>query len=216
MRAFISYSHTDKVLAAWVKSQLVSFGIDVFLAHEDIEPSREWQEEILRQLRICELFVPILTPGFDSSSWTDQETGFALCREILIIPLSAGEIPHGFVNKYQAFPLKNLKDPIGFRTRIVEILARNPTTRKELLNLLIEIFGNSNSFDEAGLNMDWLIKCKKYLTGKERNRIVELAASNEQIHYSFRARKNLTVFLDEYRDKLQPSLVKDLEEKMRQ
>ena len=213
MRAFISYSHIDKGTAAWVKSQLISLGIDVFLAHEDIEPSSEWQEEILRQLRICEIFLPILTPDFDSSSWTDQETGFAVCREIPIIPLSAGEIPHGFINKYQACPL-NLKDSPGFRARMVEILSKNSTTRKEFLNLLIGVFGNSDSFDEAGVNMGWLLKCKKYLTGKQRNRIVELAASNPQIHDSFSARRNLRVLLDEFGDKLKPSLVKDLEEKM--
>lgn len=213
MIAFISYSHIDKGTATWVKSMLNSLGIDAFLAHEDIEPASEWQEEIMNQLRICDIFIPILTPDFYLSSWTDQETGFAVCREILIIPLSAREIPHGFINKYQAYPL-DLKDSTGFRNKMVEILYKNSDTREEFIDLLIGLFGNSHSFDQAGSNIGWLLKCKKHLTKKQKNKIIKLAASNQQIHYSGRARRSLRVFLDEFGDELKVSLVKDLEEKM--
>ena len=213
MRVFISYSHIDKGTAAWVRSTLNLLGIDAFLAHEDIEPASEWQEEIMSQLRICDIFIPILTPDFYSSSWTDQETGFAVCRGIPIIPLSGGEIPHGFINKYQAYPL-DLQDSPGFRDRMIEILSKNLAIREEFLDLLIGVFENSSSFDQAGSHMGWLLNSKKHLTRKQRNKIVEFAASNPQIHYSFSARKNLSVFLDEFGGKLKVSLVKDLKEKM--
>jgi hypothetical protein len=213
MEAFISYSHFDKGTAAWVKSKLESLGINAFLAHEDIEPTSEWQEEIVKQLRICDIFIPILTTGFYSSSWTDQETGFAVCREILIIPLAAGEIPYGFINKYQAYSL-DLNDPDGFRNKMVKILSKSSDTSEEFLDLLIGVFGDSTSFDQAGSNMGWLLTIKKHLTKNQKTKIIELAASNEQIHYSFSARRKLRVFLDGFGDKLKVSLVKDLEEKM--
>ena len=214
MLAFISYSHIDKSTAAWVKVNFSLLGIDAFMAHDDIEPTGEWQTEILKQLDICDLFVPILTPDFDSSSWTGQETGYAVCRAIPIIPLSAGKTPHAFISKYQAYPL-DLKKSTDFCDKMADILANNSSTREEFVDLLIGVFGTSSSFDQAGLNMGRLSKCSEYLTTKQKAKIVELAASNPQIHHSGSASNNLKIFVDEFGDMVEDTLVIDLKKKMR-
>jgi hypothetical protein len=69
-----------------VKGFLSTFGMDVFLAHDDLQPSAEWQKEIVQALRKCDVFIPLLTRSFHSSLWTDQETGIAIARKKLILP----------------------------------------------------------------------------------------------------------------------------------
>ncbi len=213
MLAFLSYSHIDKSIAAWVKVNFSLLGIDAFMAHDDIEPTSEWQVEIVKQLDICDLFIPILTENFNSSDWTGQETGYAVCRGIPVIPLSSGGMPRAFISKYQAYTL-DIKDPTGFGRKMIEILSRNPTTRKKLAGLLVEVFGNSGSFDQAGINMSRLLKCETYLTQRQKDRIIDFAISNPQIRHSGSALRNLRAFLDEFGDKLKDSFAEDLEEMM--
>lgn len=102
MKVFISYSHLDKELAGSVKKELESCGgFKVFLAHEDIQPSNEWIDEILKQLKECHIFIPILTDNFSKSDWTDQEVGIAIAGNKTIIPFKFSIDPHGFMSRYQ-------------------------------------------------------------------------------------------------------------------
>lgn len=64
LKVFISYSHKDRRLAKHIKNCLVSYGVDVFLAHDDIEPSAEWVREIKARLLDCHVFLPLLTDAF--------------------------------------------------------------------------------------------------------------------------------------------------------
>jgi len=68
MIAFISYSHVDREYARQAKQVLEEVGVTAFLAHEDLEVSEEWKERILEELKICDLFVPLLSKncGFHS------------------------------------------------------------------------------------------------------------------------------------------------------
>lgn len=76
-------------------------GFDIFIAHDDIKPSLVWQQEILKNLKQCDIFIPFLTKNFKESNWTDQETGIAFLMGKHIIPLKVDYIPYGFINKYQ-------------------------------------------------------------------------------------------------------------------
>jgi hypothetical protein len=76
--------------------------VTAFVAHEDIEPTLEWQVQIERALHCMEVFISIHTPGFSKSIWTQQEVGFAVCRGVKIIAVRMGEDPTGFISKHQA------------------------------------------------------------------------------------------------------------------
>ena len=140
-RVFVSHVHTAKMQAGGLRAALQRYGISAFVAHEDIDTSDEWQEEILRALISMDAFVAILTPDFNSSRWTDQEVGIAVARNVLLIPINKGENPYGFLSKYQALSTSGLtvKEVAAevFRTvaasqrtkgRVIESLAaRRPT-----------------------------------------------------------------------------------------
>ena len=77
IRIFVSYSSSNKRLAGEIKDSLKKYGLSVFLAHEDIQPTHEWQNEISNNLNGCDVFIPILTRSLRNSEWTDQEIGMA-------------------------------------------------------------------------------------------------------------------------------------------
>lgn len=111
LRAFISYATPDKEIATEVKQKLENFGIESFLAHEDIEVSEEWKIRIIDELYRADIFVPILSNEFKTSDWCSQEAGIAAFRDyhqnILIIPLSLDQtIPYGFINHRQGKPIR--------------------------------------------------------------------------------------------------------------
>ena len=61
LRLFISHSSKDKKLIASVKNNLRSYGVDGFVAHVDIEPTKEWANQIEFALRTCDALVCFLT-----------------------------------------------------------------------------------------------------------------------------------------------------------
>jgi hypothetical protein len=103
-RIFISHISKDKDKAMRLKECLAPYGISGFVAHEDIHPTLEWQNEIERALFAMDAFIAIHTPGFSASYWTQQEIGFAVARSVKIISFKMGEDPTGFISKHQAMP----------------------------------------------------------------------------------------------------------------
>ena len=103
IRVFISHTSQYKNDAMTTKYALEALGIASFVAHNDIQPTKEWQTEIVLALSSMDLFIALLTEGFKESDWTDQEVGFALATEVPILPVDRGKVPYGFIGKYQAF-----------------------------------------------------------------------------------------------------------------
>jgi len=75
VRMFMSHVSQHRATASAIKTALASFGISVFLAHEDIEPTLEWQKEVETALQSMDVMCALLTPEFPQSPWTDQDPG---------------------------------------------------------------------------------------------------------------------------------------------
>lgn len=101
-RMFLSHKSEVKAETAKLKGDLELFGASAFVAHADIHPTREWQEEIENALATADCLVALLTSEFHDSDWTDQEIGYAVARGVPIIPVKLGSDPYGFIGKYQA------------------------------------------------------------------------------------------------------------------
>ncbi|SCX50290.1 toll/interleukin-1 receptor domain-containing protein [Nitrosospira sp. Nsp1] len=101
-RLFLSHKTEVKKETTTVKDGLRLFGISCFVAHNDIHPTKAWQEEIENALASMDGFVALMTEGFHDSVWTDQEVGYAVARGVPIIPVRLGKDPYGFIGKFQA------------------------------------------------------------------------------------------------------------------
>jgi hypothetical protein len=107
-RLFITHLAGHKPSAHRLKEALAKFPVAAFVAHDDIEPTREWQAEIERALRTMDALVAMVAPTFIESRWCDQEVGIAIGRGKLVLPLRAGADPHGFMGSTRHSRFKGL------------------------------------------------------------------------------------------------------------
>src|SRR5438094_10546848 len=91
LEIFVSYSHKDKELAGKIGKLLDKAGQTPFLAHDDIKPTEDWEEEIMKRLDTCSALVAVITPNFVGSAYANQEVGLTMGRGKTVIPLRLGE-----------------------------------------------------------------------------------------------------------------------------
>lgn len=131
-RLFLSHLSKDKLVATRLKGCLEAYGISGFVAHEDIHPTLEWQDEIERALRTMDALVAIHTVGFSASIWTQQEVGYALGRGVKIISFKMGEDPTGFISRKQALPRRG-RTAEEIAAEIDKLLRADPLTSDAML-----------------------------------------------------------------------------------
>lgn len=148
MNTFISYTSDIRITAGRIKTYLDKYEFNCFLAHEDIPPQTEWPAEIVKALKKCDLFLPLLTQGFLESFFCQQETGFAYCREVEILPIMISKAPMGIIANIQAVRFNKKQFEISC-WKIVKHVAKNTSLSEPVLDALIKEFGESGTYDEA-------------------------------------------------------------------
>jgi hypothetical protein len=160
-RIFLSNLATENEAVKAIKAELEDYGLVCFLAHEDIEPTKEWQTEIEIALTTMDALVAYLTPGFNESEWTDQELGVAIGRKVPIVPLKVGIDPYGFIGKYQALQAED-RMPEEIAKEIVELLAAKPQIAVKISNALVERLEESGSWASSKRIMSLIEKCRQF------------------------------------------------------
>lgn len=204
VKVFLSYHHKDRRIAGRLKESLGVLGMDVFMAHDDLEPSTEWQREILKRLKQCDVFMPLLTKAFRSSLWTDQETGIAFASKKLILPLKHSADPYGFIGKVQAQKVRSELE--GTCWKIAGVLASRPRLREPIRDGVIAAFLESGSFEESARRAAALSKFEPF-SKAELNRIVEGGARNRQIYGGWAARAVVEKLIARNRSRLKRGLI---------
>jgi hypothetical protein len=148
LRLFISHLATHKAWAAQLKESLLDFGISAFVAHNDIKPTLEWQNQIETALATCDALVALLHEKFHESQWTDQEIGFVMGRGMPAFAVRLGETPYGFIGRFQAFNGKHLEPP-ELAEELFNAYRTNKQTKDKMAEVIIRLFENSSSFAEA-------------------------------------------------------------------
>ena len=182
-RLFASHLADEKVYATNLQSELNQFQISNFVAHKDITPTREWQEEIELALNTCDALIALLTPRFHKSNWTDQEVGFAMGRGVLAVAVRLGDDPYGFISRLQAFQGQG-KSEKELAREIFEVLLNNKQTKRRMTYALLNRFENSYSFANAKANMS-LLEEINYWESQFEDRIRKAVELNSQISESF-------------------------------
>lgn len=207
----MSYQDDDKFLAGNIKSVLENYGLEVFLAHEDIRPATKiFEEEIINNLRNCDIFMPLLTINFRNSNWTDQETGMAVIVKKFIIPLKVGVSPHGFIEGVQAFKF-NINDVEGACRKIIDIIKAESEFKEKLKDCIIEAFSNSHSFNDSEVKAEMLEKFDLFTT-QQVNKIVEGFLDNDQNYSADETKEFLSRFESVYSKEIESSLKERLKE----
>jgi hypothetical protein len=175
-RVFLSHKAEVKADAAGLKDALERFGLSAFVAHEDIHPTKEWQEEIQNALSTMDAFVALMTVDFHDSLWTDQEVGYALARGVPIIAVRLGRDPYGFIGKFQALSCSWTEAP----KEIAKVLIKHP----RMLDAYAAAVQNCPSF-AAGNAMAELLPSIESLTIEQAQTLVSAFNSNVQVSGSY-------------------------------
>jgi hypothetical protein len=146
---FLSHLSEIKKQVGELQKTLRRYAVSGFVAHVDIEPTREWQDEIEFALLSMDALAAILMPGFKASNWTDQEVGAAIGRGVLVIPVMRGSTPHGFIGKFQGLNAEG-KAVGQIAAGIFNILTTSPSTRNRMFACLVDTVTQTTSEQEAG------------------------------------------------------------------
>lgn len=181
-KLFLSHLSQDKVKVHELKERLKLYGIDAFVAHDDIEPSREWQNEIELALRSMDSLAALFTPDFSKSSWCDQEIGWALGRGIPVIPIRLGCDPYGFAGKFQAIS-GTFDTPFPLARLIFETLSNKAETRRAIFGAIPIAFLESNSFSQS-LKLVPIIESYQDFTNADKDILWRACKKNDQVYYA--------------------------------
>lgn len=154
-RLFISHLSSEKVFAAELQEELLSYGISGFVAHNDIEPTLEWQTQIETALATADSLVALLHPNFHQSNWTDQEIGFAMGRGLPVFAVRFGQDPYGFIGRFQAFTGGD-KTAAVLARELFDAYRKNKQTQRRMAEVLVSLFEDCGSFAAAKARIGYL------------------------------------------------------------
>jgi len=181
LRAFLSYSSSDKKIVGELTEYLEALGLVVFAAHDKLVLSQEWEQRIIDELRNANVFIALLSRRYHLSEWTDQEFGIAISVGLLIIPLLYRTKPYGFIKRYQYHKLYGC----DIRDTVVEIgkaIVSDPRLRQRFRLNLAKALRDVSKFDfNRAIAATRLLNAIDRFTAREVNHVIYAALHNDQI-----------------------------------
>jgi len=86
-KVFISHSTQDRGLVIYLANLLHKFGVEPVVAEWYLTPGESLDEKVFEQIRRSDCIVALLTRNGIRSSWVQQEIGYSLQSDKLVIPL---------------------------------------------------------------------------------------------------------------------------------
>lgn len=193
-RLFLSHVSNCKGKISAIKSELEIYRISGFVAHEDIEPTKEWENEILIALNSAQALATFLTCDFPQSQWTDQEVGIALGRGLLVIPINIEIDPYGFMARKQA--MRGSFEKIELLViELVAVLLKNADTSKTMCEALVMAFEEAGSFINAKKIAQMITSVNNFTQG-QLSRISQSCTKNYQIAKAFGVPERIENYLN--------------------
>jgi TIR domain len=183
LRLFISHLAAHHVFCAELQEALIGYGISCFVAHNDIEPTSEWQTQIETALATSDVLVALLHENFHASNWTDQEIGFAMGRGIPAFAVRFDQDPYGFIGRFQAFSGKG-KSAATLAVELFDACRKNKQTQRRMSEVLVGLFERSSSFAAAKANIGYLEELEQWEPSFS-TRVRSVAKTNLQISESW-------------------------------
>jgi hypothetical protein len=192
-RIFISHRVEEKREATELKKTLEKIGFSAFVAHEDIEPTKEWLNVIENALLTMDAFVALLTKGYSEKVWTNQEVGFAYClhkiKSIPFVTIRNGEDPKGFFASFQSYCVENNK--------LASYLFDKWKNDPRMIDSLIESLNRVDSYDDAWKCFQRLSKVS-IMTGKQIERVTQIFNDNSQVNKCYKIIENIAECLNKW------------------
>ncbi len=201
VRMFLSHKATVKVETSRLKQSFARCGIGAFVAHEDIEPTQEWQREIERALFSMDALVALLTADFHDSKWTDQEVGVAIGRGVPLIAIRLGLDPYGLMGKGQGLGGCGWSDTDAIALKTFDLLSKRLSDKSRLFECALTAYAESTSFADSGWKVEQLLTRFDDLTPSQVERVLTAYRANGQNKHSFKGMDHLLPLLNRWTKK---------------
>ena len=190
-RVFISHKVEDKSKAMELKKSLAKYGITAFVAHEDIDPNKEWLATIENALLSMDAFVALITKGYNEKFWTQQEIGFAYCMNKLkgtpFVSIRMGDDPKGFFGHVQAFS----PHTDSYADSLCEQWVNHP----RMIDSLIVALRKSECFFDSARYFE-LLKRTTNITELQIKKLIAAYNKNESVYKCFKINGQAGSILD--------------------
>ena len=154
-RLFLSHSSANKEFGAELKESLGKVKVDVFVAHEDIEPNLTWQQEIKLALASCHALLFLATETSNQSWWCQQEVGWGLGRGVLVTSYMLEKEPVGFANGLQGWKVRK-HDVLEIRKKLLTMFAKDDRTEPSMHEPLVQLVQASKTAEQIDYALDYL------------------------------------------------------------
>lgn len=198
VRVFLSHKSAVKVETAGIKKSLTRCGIAAFVAHDDIEPTEEWQREIEHALFSMDGLVALMSEDFHNSDWTDQEVGVAIGRGVPVIAVRLGRDPYGLMGKGQAVGGCKWTDPDTIALKVFQILFKRLPDKSKLLDCAVASYAKSESWEDSAWRIKNILGLFDILTAKQVEAILKAYQSNPKNKHSFKGMNLLEKLLPKW------------------
>lgn len=180
---FGSHLSLHRVLVGQVREELLSYGIDLFVAHDTIAEDTLWQDEIERALDRADAGLVFVHKGLKDSPWCDQEIGWLQGRHVPVMALRFDAVPYGFFAKHQAQPVPQGANATTIAAMMVERIASKPELAAAFTASLVSAMALSPNFATT----DAIWKRLRELVSLDADlcsQLLEATKTNTQIHWA--------------------------------
>lgn len=182
IEVFISHADEDKTTAKEIAVEMRKRqGVNVFVAHDDLDPGANWKSDLTQKIYECDAFVVLLTKDFHSAEWTEQEVGIAHTFKKRMIPIRFDKTATtGFMTDFQATKISWPIESSEIATLTDVIVAYSDEGQRHI-NGLIEQLRNSGSFIDANGCARILFNATTKFTPEQINKIANAYLENYEI-----------------------------------
>jgi hypothetical protein len=93
--AFISHAKTDAKAAQAIAAALETRGVACWIAPRDVQPGRNFGDEIIRGIEACPAFILVLSSASNGSDFVAKELATAVDKKKTVIPIRIEDVQPG-------------------------------------------------------------------------------------------------------------------------
>lgn len=86
-KVFVSHSSKDRAWVELIRDETQGFDVDVYLHEYDAQPGGRLSDKLQAAIRRCDALVVLFTKNATSSTYVQQEIGYALGQKKVVVPL---------------------------------------------------------------------------------------------------------------------------------
>ncbi len=165
---FVSYSDKDLEEARrFVKALKEYFPWKkAFLARDDLPKGEDYEKNLIKAIKQCVVFIPLISKEFLCSAYANQEVGFSKSLDKIIYPAQLDEtLPPGFIHLLSADDGSDISGVKGghMETFVINLIEKMEISTRDIIfssihidsfyqtDVLLKILEKRNDFEESDM-----------------------------------------------------------------